>query len=87
VRGRRPRPLDECAAGLSRVPEKGRSSAKSVELHVERDAKGDGRTYRLEFTASDGHGGKCSGTALAGVPHDKKHRWLDSGASFNFFAD
>lgn len=35
----------------------------------------------------DGHGGECSGTALAGVPHDKKHRWLDSGASFNSFAE
>ena len=61
--------------------------ADGVELRVERDAKGDGRTYRLEFTASDGHGGECSGTALAGVPHDKKHRWLDSGASFTSFAN
>jgi Calx-beta domain len=60
--------------------------ADDVELRVERDGKGNGRTYRLEFTVSDGQGGECSGTALAGVPHDKNHRWLDSGVSFNSFA-
>jgi hypothetical protein len=60
--------------------------ANGVELRVERDAKSDGRTYRLEFTVSDGRGGECSGMALAGVPHDRKHRWLDSGPSYNSFA-
>jgi hypothetical protein len=60
--------------------------ANGVELRVERDARSDGRAYRLEFTVSDGRGGECSGTAFAGVPHDKKHRWLDSGASYNSFA-
>jgi hypothetical protein len=59
--------------------------ADGVELRVERGGKGNGRAYRLEFTVSDGHGGECSGTALAGVPHDKKHRWLDSGVSFDSF--
>lgn len=59
--------------------------ANGVELRVERDGNGNGRAYRLEFTVSDGHGGECSGTALAGVPHDKKHRWLDSGVSFDSF--
>jgi hypothetical protein len=57
----------------------------SVELRVERDAKANGRAYRIEFTVRDGMGGECSGTALAGVPHDAKHRWVDSGASFNSF--
>jgi Calx-beta domain len=60
--------------------------ADAVELRAERDAKGDGRAYRIEFTVSDGRGGECSGTALAGVPHDAKHRWIDSGASFNSFS-
>jgi hypothetical protein len=60
--------------------------ADGVELRVERDAKGNGRAYRLEFAVSDSQGGECSGTVLAGVPHDKKHRWLDSGASFDSFA-
>jgi hypothetical protein len=59
--------------------------ADGVELRVERDVTGNGRAYRLEFTVSDGQGGECSGTVLAGVPHDKKHRWLDSGVSFDSF--
>jgi hypothetical protein len=61
--------------------------ANAVELRAERDAKGDGRAYRIAFTVRDGAGGECSGTALAGVPHDAKHRWIDSGASFNSFGD
>jgi hypothetical protein len=59
--------------------------ANGVELRIERSGRGDGRAYRIEFTASDGNGGECSGTALAGVPHDRKHRWVDSGGSFNSF--
>jgi hypothetical protein len=59
----------------------------AVELRAERDAKGDGRAYRIEFTARDVQGGECSGTTLVGVLHDAKHRWIDSGASFNSFAD
>jgi hypothetical protein len=61
--------------------------ANAVELRAERDAKGDGRAYRIQFTARDGQGGECSGTTLVGVPHDAKHRWIDSGASFNSFGD
>jgi len=61
--------------------------ANAIELRAERDAKGDGRAYRIEFTVRDGLGGECSGGALAGVPHDAKHRWIDSGASFNSFGD
>jgi uncharacterized repeat protein (TIGR01451 family) len=41
-----------------------------VLLRSERDGNGDGRAYRVAFTASDGKGGTCSGTALIGVPHD-----------------
>jgi len=32
---------------------------------------GDGRVYRIAFTASDTQGGSCSGTAKVGVPHDE----------------
>ena len=72
----RPLPRARCQAEGTR---------NGVELRVERDGNGNGRAFRLEFTVSDGHGGECSGTALAGVPHDKKHRWLDSGVSFDSF--
>ena len=31
---------------------------------------GNGRVYEIAFVASDGHGGKCSGTVKVCVPHD-----------------
>ena len=33
---------------------------------------GDGRVYHIGFTASDGNGGTCTGTALVCVPHDQR---------------
>ncbi|HZO60625.1 MAG TPA: hypothetical protein VFB51_13115 [Solirubrobacterales bacterium] len=42
--------------------------AGRVLLRAERDALGDGRVYRVAFTASDGLGGSCSGTATVHVP-------------------
>jgi uncharacterized delta-60 repeat protein len=39
-------------------------------LRAERSGSGDGRVYRVSFTASDGAGGSCSGTVTVGVPHD-----------------
>lgn len=33
---------------------------------------GNGRVYHIGFTASDGHGGTCTGTALVCVPHDQR---------------
>lgn len=40
-------------------------------VRAERAGGGDGRVYRIAFTASDGLGGRCSGTLRAGVPHDR----------------
>jgi len=56
-----------------------------VNLRAERDGRGDGRVYRLAFTATDEHGAECTGTALVGVPHDSRRRWVDSGAVFDSF--
>jgi hypothetical protein len=39
-----------------------------VLLRAERDVDGDGRVYRVSFTASDGLGGSCSGTTTVQVP-------------------
>ena len=39
-----------------------------VRLRAERDARGDGRVYRISFDASDGRGGTCSGSVTVGVP-------------------
>ena len=45
----------------------------SVKLRSERLGNGDGRVYHVAFTASDGRGGRCSGTVTLCVPHDQGH--------------
>lgn len=40
----------------------------SVWIRAERSATGDGRVYRLGFTATDSHGATCSGTRTVSVP-------------------
>jgi hypothetical protein len=47
------------------------AAANQVSLRAERDGAGDGRVYRIAFTASDARGGSCSGTATVSVP--RKH--------------
>jgi Calx-beta domain len=69
-------------------PDAKRPSLRSdqVWLRTERRGKGDGRVYRLEYTASDDHGHSCGGTALVGVPHDWAHPVArDSGGRFDSF--
>ena len=44
------------------------SSPDQVRLRAERDPQGDGRVYSIAFTASDGQGGVCEGTARVEVP-------------------
>ncbi|MEX0817458.1 MAG: Calx-beta domain-containing protein [Gaiellales bacterium] len=60
-------------------------SPHKVKLRAERSARGDGRVYRLAFTATDEQGAECTGTAPVGVPHDSRRRWVDSGAVFDSF--
>jgi hypothetical protein len=43
----------------------------SVQLRADRDGKGDGRVYRLSFTARDPQGASCTGTVAVCVPHDQ----------------
>jgi hypothetical protein len=57
-----------------------------VWLRAERRGRGDGRVYRIEYLAWDGHGNACDGTATVVVPHDRAHpATLDSGGSFDSF--
>jgi len=58
-------------------------SSNTVMLRAERSGLGDGRVYQVSFTASDGHGGTCSGTTTVGVPHDPGTAPVDSGLSVN----
>jgi hypothetical protein len=43
-----------------------------VLLRAERSGTGNGRVYQVQFSASDGEGGACSGAVKVVVPHSKK---------------
>ncbi|MBI1737785.1 MAG: hypothetical protein HYR58_00880 [Acidobacteria bacterium] len=45
---------------------------EKVSLRSERSGTGNGRVYRISFTATNGRGGSCSGTASVSVPLNKK---------------
>ncbi|MFO0875713.1 MAG: PKD domain-containing protein [Phycisphaerales bacterium] len=57
----------------------------TVLLRAERSGIGDGRVYRINFTASDGVGGVCSGYVTVCVPHDQGQgsTCIDSGQVYN----
>ena len=49
-------------------------SGGAFKVRAERAGTGDGRVYRVAFTATDGLGGECSGVGRIGVPHDQGGR-------------
>ena len=56
----------------------------TVLLRAERSAKGNGRVYRINFTATDAQGGSCSGSVIVFVPHDRKDQTaVDDGQNFD----
>jgi Tol biopolymer transport system component len=56
-------------------------------VRAERNAHGDGRVYRIAFTASDGRGGSCSDTATVSVPRKRHKPAIDSAPpSYDSFA-
>jgi hypothetical protein len=46
-------------------------TGNAFQVRAERQGAGDGRVYLVSFTADDGNGGTCTGTASIGVPHDQ----------------
>jgi Mg-chelatase subunit ChlD len=52
--------------------------SNKVSLRAERSGGGDGRVYRVHYTATDTHGATCSGEATVGVPHDHHSAPVDS---------
>ncbi len=54
----------------------------SVLLRAERSGTGDGRIYKIEFTASDIEGSD-SGVVEVCVPHNRKREAVDSGAIYD----
>lgn len=57
----------------------------TVGVRVERSAKGDGRVYRIGFTADDGNDGTCEGMVRTCVPHDQGqgNACVDGGDGYN----
>jgi streptogramin lyase len=53
------------------------ADSNQVRVRAERDAKGDGRVYRISYTVSDG-AASCSGVATVSVPRKKGRAALDS---------
>jgi hypothetical protein len=76
-------PVNESGAGAgSSSPD---ASLLPLAVRAERNGTGDGRVYHIAFTADDGKGGTCSGTAPVCVRHDqgKGSSCIDGGPLFN----
>jgi hypothetical protein len=55
-----------------------------VLLRAERAGNGNGRVYRVVFTADDGFGGYCTGSVRVCVPHDRRaDSCVDNGQLYN----
>ena len=55
----------------------------SVLLRAERADSGNGRVYRVAFTAEDGFGGSCSGVVSVCVPITKDGSCIDEGPLYD----
>jgi len=49
----------------------GNATLTPLAVSADRDGAGDGRVYTIQFTASDGRGGSCTGAVKVCVPHDQ----------------
>ena len=57
-----------------------------VRLRAERAKRGDGRVYRIAYTAADGNGGECSGEETVEVRRSRNRPAVDSAPpSYNSF--
>jgi hypothetical protein len=56
----------------------------TAQIRSERTGLGDGRVYRILFTADDGRGATCTGVVGICVPHDQAHLECgDEGALYD----
>ncbi len=69
-------------SGKSAPDGKGVGTA-AAELRAEKLGSGDGRVYTVSFTASDGHGGVCTGVVRVAVPHDQAKPAIDGGPLYD----
>jgi TolB-like protein len=55
----------------------------TAKLRAERSGAGNGRVYRIFFTATDGRGGSTPGVVKVSVSHDQGHSAVDDGPLFD----
>lgn len=68
---------DELVSGTGSgrtAPDASGIGGEVAQLRAERDGSGDGRVYEINFVATDGRGGRSTGSVRVCVPHDKKDR-------------
>ena len=65
-------------AKTDRTAPDARVEGTTVALRAERNPKGDGRIYRVAFTATDGRGGECAAEVAVAVPRHKHRPAIDS---------
>lgn len=63
----------------------GAINGSRAQVRAERSGSGNGRVYAISFTASDGRGGRASGSVKVSVPHDqgKGKVAVDDGQSYS----
>ncbi len=70
------------AGGATKVPDAYGVGTNIANLRAERSGVGNGRVYRIDFTASNGLGGTCQGNVWVGVPHAQNKLPVDDGALY-----
>jgi WD40 repeat protein len=63
---------------VRRGPDAYGAAENAVRLRATRDPRGDGRVYRIAFTAADSKGASCDGTATMSVPRHRRQPAIDS---------
>ncbi|HEX2489909.1 MAG TPA: hypothetical protein VHR27_10915 [Blastocatellia bacterium] len=79
---------DESTDGLGdghTCPDGAGIGTSTAQLRAERSASlgGNGRVYKIFFTASDGQGGTCQGSVTVGVPRSSNRSFVNDGAYFD----
>ena len=58
--------------------------SQTVKLRAERQGKGNGRVYTINFEVTDASDNTATGSFTVSVPHDKKDTAIDDGASAGY---
>ena len=74
--------VDEAGSGQT-CPDATNIGASVASLAAERSGTGDGRVYHVEFRATDGRGGSCTGSVRVCVPHSRSAPCGDQGQLFD----